>query len=262
MPRSLSTNQIDRLGARLRIVGMIAPADRDLLERLRADHFHATAEAQRLLIEQLGLETTSRVKTVETIVDKLRRQPTLPLSRMWDIGGLRTAREMTRSQQTELRDRVILVLPDARVVDRCADPRQGYRAAHVLTTIERCRVEVQVRTRLQHLWAELMEWFAGQWGRQMRYGDPPLAPDAPVGPSGGLTRVEVYASLLRFADRIAAHEEAIDDIERAELELGEEASEDARSRLAVTRDELQAVRHELLSVFEPMIRAGLISEEA
>ena len=81
MPRSLSTNQIDKLGAHLRGASAIAPADRVLLERLLGDHARATAEVQQLLTDRLGLETGSRVKREAGIIEKLRRQPSLPLSR-------------------------------------------------------------------------------------------------------------------------------------------------------------------------------------
>jgi ppGpp synthetase/RelA/SpoT-type nucleotidyltranferase len=259
MPRSLSTNRIDKLGKRLRSSATITAEDRELLEQLRADHFRATAALQYLLLERLDLQSTSRVKAPETIVAKLQRQPTVPLSRMQDIGGLRVVRDMTRLAQNDLRDRLVAALPkDTRVVDRRTDPRSGYRAVHVLTTAEGCRVEIQVRTRLQDLWAQLMEWLADRWGRQMRYGEPPTDPETPAAPESSWTRGRLYVVLLGFADHVASHEEAIEEIERAERSLGEEAPEDARSRLALTRAELQAVRQEILTVFETAIQAGLI----
>jgi ppGpp synthetase/RelA/SpoT-type nucleotidyltranferase len=259
MSRSLSTNQIDRLGKRLRLTTAIDPEDRALLEQLRADHFHATAELHRLLMAELGLQATSRVKAPEIIVAKLQRQPTVPLSRMQDIGGMRVVRDMTRVEQDELRDRLVAALPEeARVVDRRTDPRSGYRAVHVLTTAGGCRVEIQVRTRLQDLWAQLMEWLADRWGRQMRYGEPPTDPEIQAAPETTVTRGQMYAILLGFADQVAAHEGAVEEVERAERSLGEEAPEDARSRLALTKSELQAVRQEILTVFETAIQAGMI----
>jgi ppGpp synthetase/RelA/SpoT-type nucleotidyltranferase len=263
VPRSLSTNQTDKLGRRLRAATAIAPADRALLEQLRADHFRATAALQRLLLERLDLPTTSRVKAPETIVVKLQRQPTLPLSRMQDIGGLRVVRDMTWTKQDQLRDRIVAELPaGVNVIDRRAEPRCGYRAVHIVATLERCRVEVQVRTNLQDLWAQVMEGFADGWGRQMRYGEPPDDPDRLLTSTNTFTRGDFYESLLRFADQIAEHEEAVDDVERAELDLGELAPEDAQARVALTRAELQAGRDAILSVFEPMIQAGLISGRA
>jgi ppGpp synthetase/RelA/SpoT-type nucleotidyltranferase len=263
VPRSLSTNQIDRLGRRIRDAGLIPAQDRLLLEQLRADHFHATAELQRRLRDHIGVQTTSRVKAPETIVAKLQRQPSLHLSRMQDIGGLRIVQDITRTQQDTLRDRIVAeVATGASVTDRRTDPRHGYRAIHIVTSAEGCRCEIQVRTKLQDLWAEVMEWLADRWGRQMRYGEPPTSPEAPIVSDSPVTRADMYASLRSLADQIAAHEEAVDDADQAELALGEQASEDARARVALTRAELQAGRNEILSVFEPMIQAGVISGRA
>ena len=36
-------------------------------------------------------------------------------------------------------------------------------------------IEIQIRTLLQHLWADLMERLADRLGRQIRYGEPPNA---------------------------------------------------------------------------------------
>jgi ppGpp synthetase/RelA/SpoT-type nucleotidyltranferase len=60
-------------------------------------------------------------------------------------------------------DRAIAALkkdfPDARVIDRRQQPSHGYRAVHVIVRSHEKLVEVQVRTALQHLWAELPKSF-------------------------------------------------------------------------------------------------------
>ncbi|TDQ53768.1 RelA/SpoT domain-containing protein [Actinorugispora endophytica] len=60
-----------------------------------------------------------------------------------------------------------------RVIDRRAAPSHGYRAVHVVVYPHGIPVEVQVRTRLQHEWAEAFERFADAVGRGVRYGEPP-----------------------------------------------------------------------------------------
>lgn len=42
------------------------------------------------------------------------------------------------------------------------------------------------------------------------------------------------------------------------VRLGEQVSGDDRNQVAVTRRELQAIRADILAVFQPMIQAGLI----
>jgi hypothetical protein len=89
VPRSLSVSQINQLGERLRRSTPPAVADLRMLQRLRLDYDPPLAKVERLLREHLGLEATSRLNTIGTIVDKLRRERTR-LSRMQDIAGSRT----------------------------------------------------------------------------------------------------------------------------------------------------------------------------
>ncbi len=44
---------------------------------------------------------------------------------------------------------------------------------HVIATVGGRPVEIQVRTVLQHAWANTTEALADQWGRGIRYGEPP-----------------------------------------------------------------------------------------
>lgn len=49
----------------------------------------------------------------------------------------------------------------------------GYRAVHVIAKVDNIPVEVQFRTELQDLWAQVFERLADGWGRQIRYGGEP-----------------------------------------------------------------------------------------
>lgn len=69
--------------------------------------------------------------------------------------------------------------PDCKVIDRRMKPTFGYRAVHIVVRTLECRVEIQVRTRAQNEWAQLVESFADSWGRQIRYGGDPTFPTAP-----------------------------------------------------------------------------------
>ncbi len=43
------------------------------------------------------------------------------------------------------------------VVDRRVKPSHGYRAVHVIASVSDKLVEIQIRSEVQHLWAELSE---------------------------------------------------------------------------------------------------------
>lgn len=168
----MTKSQINKLGERLRAPG--PPDDGDLahLQQFRGRYGPPLVTVQALLRDQLGLETTARLKTINTIVEKLRREKTR-LAEMQDIAGLRLVREMDLAQQDELVRRLLAILPGARVVDRREKPSHGYRAVHVIPTVEACPVEIQVRTKIQDLWAQAMEKLADEAGREIRYGGIP-----------------------------------------------------------------------------------------
>lgn len=56
------------------------------------------------------------------------------------------------------------------VNDRRVKPSHGYRAVHVIVTIDNRAVEVQVRTALQHAWAETCEKASDITGAGIKYG--------------------------------------------------------------------------------------------
>ena len=102
----------------------------------------ALDEVTRVLAD-LGLEPGSRLKTVGTLVDKLRRIPE-PLSRIQDVAGARVVAEMTRGEQDRLVERITARFDDYRVKDRRAEPSFGYRAVHIIVRVQGRLVEIQV----------------------------------------------------------------------------------------------------------------------
>lgn len=88
MPERLSKSQIDKLGERLRTSNEVSVDDLTLLQQVRAEHDAAMAVVADRLASELGLEPGTRLKTVGTIVDKLRRER-MRLSQMQDIAGVR-----------------------------------------------------------------------------------------------------------------------------------------------------------------------------
>jgi hypothetical protein len=63
-------------------------------------------------------------------------------------------------------------------------------------------IEVQLRTEWQHRWAEWSERLGDQYGRGIRYGDPPV--------SGGASAQAIVERLMRLSDLIAEAEECGD----------------------------------------------------
>lgn len=107
-----------------------------------------------------------------------------------DLAGARIVRSQTLDEQDALADRITELWPGAKVIDRREKASSGYRAVHVVPRIGRCDVEIQIRTRYQDTWAQVMEGLGDAWGRAIRYGGGPdeanrLASDGP------LTRAQV-----------------------------------------------------------------------
>jgi ppGpp synthetase/RelA/SpoT-type nucleotidyltranferase len=212
----LSRSQIDKLGRRLRRAGPnnLSDEDRDLLEVLLASYAPVLSAVHEQLTKAVGLPVTPRLKTTGTLVEKLQRNPNMALSRMQDIAGARLVAEMNWTEQDQLVARIAELFPGAQVTDRRAMPSYGYRAVHVIVEVDQWFVEIQVRTALQNLWAQVFERLADRWGRGIRYGDPPIDPDLEV--VRGFTRRKIVELMMRESERAHKLEEV--DVELLEYE--------------------------------------------
>lgn len=173
----VSKKELDRLGDRLRDAAVPSEEDLRLWGMVRPHFLAALQQVQGMLRERLSLQPTVREKNRETLVDKLRRERDMRLSRVQDVVGARIVGEMTLAQQDELVTRIGALLPDHRVRDRRREPSHGYRAVHVVARIDGLPVEIQVRTHWQDRWAQAMEHLGDCWGRAIRYGGEPEDPD-------------------------------------------------------------------------------------
>ena len=63
--------------------------------------------------------------------------------------------------------------PGAKLVDRRERPSHGYRAVHLIVRSHGKLVEIQVRTWLQDLWAQLSEKLADEFDPAIKYGGGP-----------------------------------------------------------------------------------------
>ena len=146
----MTRSQIDKIGEKLRKA--IAP-DEELLERLqtfRGSYDATLTEVHARVVSTLAMEPTSRIKTINTIVEKLVRSKTR-LSSMQDIAGVRIVLDEQEGleDQDEAVKQLAAVFGESRVDDLRNHPRYGYRSVHVIVRVNGLPVEIQVRTKLQ-----------------------------------------------------------------------------------------------------------------
>lgn len=164
----LSKTQIDRLGNRLR-KGDISEADLRLLDSYRRSLTNAYEDVVGQIRDRLRLEPTGRpAKSTTSISEKLRRE-SIRLSQIQDIAGCRVIVPDLLTQD-EVVDRLKGLFDKLTVVDRRQHPSHGYRAVHVIVSYLGKLVEVQVRTSLQHIWAELSEKLSDLIDSAIKYG--------------------------------------------------------------------------------------------
>ena len=163
----VSKTQIDRLGDRLK-GSPHTESDLRLLDDYRRS-FGEAYEAVVRTIRQRGEFPTGRLaKSTLSIVEKLRRE-SIRLSQMQDIAGCRV---VVRSivEQEQFVASLTADFPEASVIDRRDNSSYGYRAVHIIAEISGKPIEIQVRSSLQHLWAEVSEKSSDVLDPTIKYG--------------------------------------------------------------------------------------------
>ncbi len=218
---------MDKLGKRLAASGRIDANDRALFGNV-LDYYETVLESTCAVLYENGFSPTSRVKTTTTLAEKLAREHGIQLSRINDIAGARIVVRGGRVAQDRAFEKIVELfeapgLRPPHVIDRRDDPRQGYRAVHVIVYPQATPVEIQVRTELQDIWAQIFERFADQWGRAVRYGGDIEAAELDRWPVD--FRDDVSKALRGALDLLTAASHAIDGIEtlRAHAERTQEA---------------------------------------
>jgi putative GTP pyrophosphokinase len=187
---SISKTQVDKLGDRLR-KGKLEEEDSRRLDSYRRLFTEAYEEVVAIIRDATKLDPTGRTaKSTTSITEKLRREK-IRLTQMQDIAGCRLVVPDVAAQN-QVVDRIMTVLPQADLVDRRKKPSFGYRAVHIIATARDRPVEIQVRTELQHLWAQLSEKLSDVFDPGIKYG------------GGGS---ETQYTLYHYSNLIAAYEE-------------------------------------------------------
>jgi putative GTP pyrophosphokinase len=217
---------VKRAGETLRTVqlgGVVSAADYSTayltLIGYRAAHQYPLIKATNVLrhmvrAENCDVEVSQRLKRIPTILDKLRREPEMDLSRMQDFGGcravLKNIDEVRRVQTRVSRAHRRRTGREPHVKDYITTPRDtGYRGVHVIVTYDGRLVEVQLRTKVMHEWAITVERLAGRTGLNLKSDEGP--PE--------LQEFFAHVSLLMAID-----------------EAGETADPDMLSRMTTLRD--------------------------
>lgn len=164
----ISKSQIDRLGDRLK-KGSISDDDLRLLDKYRRSFSVAYDTVVGIIRNELALEPTGRpAKSTTSISDKLRRE-SIRLTQIQDIAGCRLIVDNI-SNQEEVVNSLKTIFENVSVIDRRSQPSHGYRAVHVVVVSNGKSIEIQIRTSLQHLWAELSEKFSDIVNPAIKYG--------------------------------------------------------------------------------------------
>jgi putative GTP pyrophosphokinase len=166
----MTKGEINRIGERLR-TGAADYNDLTAFNTFRASHIGALTTVVGRINLQFGPIATARMKRTLSVIEKLRRSGPrgIKLSQMQDIAGCRLTVTDIFDQEQHL-VAITQMFERTKTIDRRTAPSHGYRAVHVLASIDGKPVEIQVRTLLQHLWAQYSERLADRLDPRLKYG--------------------------------------------------------------------------------------------
>jgi putative GTP pyrophosphokinase len=167
----LSGNTIKKLGKKLRD-GSAGIEEFSLLDAYRAEFEPLLLETCEnivcLLNGEIKFLVAGRMKRTKSIIRKLARDANagMDLSRMGDLVGLRiiVSDILEQDRAIELLSAGLNLLNSPRDY---RDRTDGYRAVHLIVGDSSHRVEIQIRTLAQHLWADESE----RLGEQVKEGN-------------------------------------------------------------------------------------------
>ncbi|HEX8493984.1 MAG TPA: hypothetical protein VF658_14150 [Pyrinomonadaceae bacterium] len=230
MATEVSKAQVDRLGERLR-KGNISDDDLRLLDSYRRSFSEVYEFVAGAIRKELALEPTGRpAKSTTSIADKLRRE-SIRLTQIQDIAGCRLI-VADIAEQDSVVESLKTLFEHTTVIDRREKPSHGYRAVHVVVKYGGKLIEVQVRTALQHLWAELSEKVSDVTTPAIKYG-------------GGNEGIQKW--LLELSLTIA--EEELDEAELEKEQMRDNLTNDEKDEISKKQETLISFRQELSETF-------------
>lgn len=187
---SCSMNQLDKACK----IGFSVGSDLDqwieayeLLSNWRSSHqYPLNALNMTLRNRALSVDSSAviaqRLKRLESVIGKLNRRSTMQMSQMQDVGGCRAVVSGMRNLASLRRIYVERPLNHTlgRIDDYVANPKEdGYRSVHfryrfagraTAAAWNGLRVEVQLRTKLQHSWGTAVETIDAFTNQNVKFG--------------------------------------------------------------------------------------------
>ena len=144
----------------------------ELLNQWRYNHMLPLRNIRAIVdscLDALGIKCTvvQRLKRMISIIEKITRYPTMSLSKMQDVGGIRIivpeVADVKKVHDALIKkSKRIIVLPPKNYIDK--PKTDGYRSLHQVCKYQNeqdednnMRIEIQIRTMLQHDWATSVE---------------------------------------------------------------------------------------------------------
>lgn len=241
MAKEISKTQIDRLGDRLK-KGNITEADLRLLDQYRRSFTPAYEIVVGTIRQDLALEPTGRpAKSTTSISEKLRRE-SIRLTQIQDIAGCRlTVTDI--AEQDSVVQSIKNLFEKTSIVDRRQQPSHGYRAVHVIVSSLDKMIEIQVRTSLQHLWAELSEKLSDKVDPAIKYGaGDEKARSLLTRSSNMIIRLESLETDLAKTKKKLSLENRLTDADKQQIaELEKDQSSMRRLLSEILRDRIERV---------------------
>jgi ppGpp synthetase/RelA/SpoT-type nucleotidyltranferase len=241
MAQEISKTQIDRLGDRLK-KGNITEADLRLLDLYRRSFTPAYEIVVGHIRKDLSLEPTGRpAKSTTSISEKLRRE-SIRLTQIQDIAGCRLTVIDIAEQDTVVQS-LNNLFDKTIVVDRRQQPSHGYRAIHVIASCLDKMIEIQVRTSLQHLWAELSEKLSDIVDPAIKYGAGDEAVRTLLAQTSTMV-ISIESSEPQLADvkvLLSSQDKVTDDMQQRVDRLEEEQRSIRRQAFEILRDTIKKV---------------------